>query len=72
MTNTFMVDEVKSLDMNEFIGSEMDVLKKEFCKELQSQEIVELMREDKEFAKNADSLIRELTAKAMAEAKKII
>ena len=67
-----MVDEVKSLDMNEFIGSEMDVLKKEFCKELQSQEIVELMREDKEFAKNADSLIRELTAKAMAEAKKII
>ena len=30
------------------------------------------MREDKEFAKNADSLIRELTAKAMAEAKKII
>ena len=59
-------------DMKDLINSEMDNMKVEFAKELESPEILKLITEDSEFAMNADSIIRELTAQAMAEAKKII
>lgn len=60
-------------DMREFINSEMDNMKEEFAKELESPEILKLITEFSEFAMNADAIIiRELIAQAMAEAKKRI
>ena len=65
-----MVKEVP--DMKELINSEMDNMKVAFVKELESPEVVKLINEDNQFAINADAIIRELTAQAMAEAQKII
>ncbi len=58
--------------MKELINSEMDNMKVAFVKELESPEVVKLITEDNQFAMNADAIIRELTAQAMAEAQKII
>ena len=58
--------------MKELINSEMDNMKVAFVKELESPEVAKLITEDNQFAMNADAIIRELTAQAMAEAQKII